>query len=51
MEAGDCPTLNINTMRAISVKSYLNSDRNSVLEYTHFKYEICILKGPFYFNH
>ncbi len=25
MEAGDCPPLNINAMRAISVKSYLKS--------------------------
>ncbi len=25
MEAGDCPALNINAMRAISVKSYLNA--------------------------
>ncbi len=25
MEAGDCPSLNINAMRAISVKSYLKN--------------------------
>ncbi len=25
-EAGDCPPLNINAMRAISVKSYLKKD-------------------------
>ncbi len=28
MEAGDCPPLNINAMRAISVKSYLKKPYN-----------------------
>ena len=32
MEAEDCPPLNINAMRAISVKSYLTHGNNSVFK-------------------